>query len=921
MLSLTGIGSVGQTVHYFESDNYYTRDADEADRAGRWFGDGAKALGLDGRVAPETFKALLSGKLPDGTKVGKLGPDGELKHRPGWDLTLSAPKGVSFAALVLGDTRVIDAHQRAVETAMREVEKHVAYTRVGRDARPEYTQRLVIAQFLHDSSRNLDPQLHTHNVVMNLTQRADGQWRSIESRPLYQQQIHVGSMYQAELAREMQRLGYEIERTHDDGRFEVRGIPQALLEHFSSRRKEIEASIQERQLTGRAGAEKAALMTRVRKQNVERETLVQTWREQVERLGFNLERIQREAVGGERKRLSPEDERSLSDEAVRWAAEKLSERDAVFSARDLVREAQMHAFGDVSKGTVEASVKDASIREIILDAVHRDTRGFTTQRALDMERATIRSMRRGQEASRSILGPYTTQWVLERSDLSPGQKAGAAHFLRSQDRVIGIQGYAGVGKTYMMAFVAEQASQSEYKVRGMAPSASAADVLGKESGIESETVSRFLLRENEAFGRREVWVVDEASLLSNRQMHDLVRKSEAVGAKLVLMGDTKQLEAVEAGRPFALLQKEGMRTAENKDIRRQREAYYRQAVLAAIEGDARKSLWLLKDKVVEISDRQERLKSVADFYLSATPDQRDKTLLAVPGREDRDQLNQMIRERLREEGALGEGRVFSTLVSVDRTQKDLERASHYEVGMVAKFFMLKPDEIGAGLRRDEYWRVAKVDRERNLVTVKDTEGREVQFNPVDNKLNRRVGLFKERSREIAAGDRIRWTHNVDAKLRNNAQLEVIKVVGDRVTFRDKDGETFERPISEMRYRHFDYNIASTLYAAQGRTADRVITMMEERQVNNTNQRSFYVAISRGREEAWVFVDNRDRVAEAIRQRDGSKSSALEGRRLAERLDRDGHIPDVSAAVDRSRELERTSQAKVRDRATARELSR
>lgn len=181
--SVAGLKSAGQAASYYESDDYYS-EGGEAPSA--WFGEGAKALGLEGEVDRAAFKRGLEGELPNGQQLGTI-RNGERQHRPGWDMTFSAPKSVSIMAEVAGDRRLIAAHDQAVKTALAYVERHGAATRIrtGGDIRTVETGKLAVATFRHNTSREQDPQLHSHSVILNATQDKDGSWRSVESLAFY----------------------------------------------------------------------------------------------------------------------------------------------------------------------------------------------------------------------------------------------------------------------------------------------------------------------------------------------------------------------------------------------------------------------------------------------------------------------------------------------------------------------------------------------------------------------------------------------------------------------------------------------------------------------------------------------------------------------------------------------------------------
>ena len=246
-----------------------------------WTGKGAEALGLSSEVDRERFAQMLEGQVA-GQSLGTI-RDGAFEHRPGWDLTFSAPKSVSIMAEVAGDRRLVAAHEAAVRTALGLAEAHLAATRIREDGevRRENTGNLVIASFRHGTSRALDPQLHSHNVILNMTRDARGQWRSLEPRAFYQMQKSLGAIYRQELAAEVQRLGYDI-RIDKDALFEIEGVAPDVLERFSQRAAMIEARLAERGKTREEAsvAEKqiAALDTRVAKAQVPQAELVAEWR-------------------------------------------------------------------------------------------------------------------------------------------------------------------------------------------------------------------------------------------------------------------------------------------------------------------------------------------------------------------------------------------------------------------------------------------------------------------------------------------------------------------------------------------------------------------------------------------------------------------------------------------------------------------
>ncbi|MXW36273.1 MAG: relaxase domain-containing protein, partial [Chloroflexi bacterium] len=589
MLSIGAISSAAQGARYFERDGYYGRDDPAHRDASAWAGRGAEDLGLEGPVDPGTFRAVLEGRVPDGsgTRLGRRGRDGEILHRPGRDLTFSAPKSVSLAALAGGDRRVVEAHDRAVRATLDWVERNAAETRMkdpetGNMARVG-NQRIVAATFRHDVSRSLDPQLHTHAVLANMAQGGDGKWRSMANEGLYDRQKLIGMLYRNELAAGLSRLGYGIEKTHADGRFEIAGVSREAVEAFSTRRAEIEAAMEARDL-GAPGdnprlAERAALMTRAAKREVGREELRDVWTQQAVDLGFDAGELVAEALdrsagaeigadgvtpefeyaddGGTRsgsgdgpqreesskgpagRGTGPELPSSSAAEAVTWAMAHLSEREAVFARSDLLAAALAHTPGRVSIGDVEREVagleRAGSLHAVDMPGA-RDS--LATNRTVGEERETVALMRAGQARGHATMRSWMVQAHLSRGPLTPGQKDAVKLILSARDRVVGVQGYAGTGKTTMLDRARRLAERKGWRMAGLAPSASAAQTLAAEAGIPTETLQKFLARNAgvaegrltrkgaramRAAFRKTVLVVDEGSLASTVQARDLLR--------------------------------------------------------------------------------------------------------------------------------------------------------------------------------------------------------------------------------------------------------------------------------------------------------------------------------------------------------------------------------------------------------------
>lgn len=522
MMSVSAIRSAASAGHYFEQDDYYVDGLSPS----AWVGSGAVSLGLTGEVDRQQFRELLEGRLPTGEQVGTV-RDGEWKHQPGVDLTFSAPKTVSILAEVAGDQRLLQAHDRAVQAVLSRIEQEHIVTRVRDRAEGvihyETPGSMVAARFQHTTSRALDPQLHTHSVVMNLTQRADGEWRSIENKPIFLDQKHLGLVYRQYLAAEVQGLGYEVEH-YRDGTWEVAGIQQEVIRQFSKRSEAIGEALEARGVTREtataAEKEVAALDTRDRKLAADRGELLDRWHAEIgeaELAGLrkliNLSRENKPSLEHQSEHLL--ERVRLANEAVMWAAEHLGERDSSWSLRELIREAARYGGAGVLITDLENAVAAAANEGALLERSVRvydktrheemDVAGFTSRHAIEIEDEMIREEYRG----RSNESPMCSREHAEKAvsvaeerardagyEWNDDQRLATVGILTSRNSVTGIQGLAGTAKTNsVLRTVADTAAELGHEVKGLTPTNSAAQSLAEGAGIEARTIQSHLAEE------------------------------------------------------------------------------------------------------------------------------------------------------------------------------------------------------------------------------------------------------------------------------------------------------------------------------------------------------------------------------------------------------------------------------------------
>lgn len=867
MVSITNVTS-GQTEHYYQKDNYYTK------QQGEWQGKGAERLGLQGEIKKEDFLNLVHGKAPDGSFEIQKSKEGQ-DHRAGVDLTFSAPKSVSIASEVLGDSRVRDAHEKAVAETMRYVETHYSQARQTQDGITEKvdTGNLVVAKFQHDTSRELDPQLHTHAVVMNMTQREDGQWRALSNEEIYDNKMLIGQMYRSELAANLKELGYSI-KSDNKGFFEIQGIDKKLIDHFSQRSEQINAKVQELKESGlypNANEQKlkeiACLGSRAAKRDVDMDTVRESWQERLKEQGFTKEQLKDSIQKAAEQLKQNEVNRTEMTEYdyVRAAAKIRTENESTFSKEDVLKTAgklsvSEHRMSDLEKAFNELS-KDKEIKTL-----DKNNNVYTTKEMQKMERGIVQKVRAGHDSLKSISTKEQVQAGIKDFEskrgwtLSQDQKAAAEHILTSKDRYIGIQGDSGTGKTTMLTTVREQAERQGYEVRGLAIQSSAAGVLEQESGIKSRTIDSFLAAKNNIdLGSKQMWIIDESSQLGSRKMSELMKVANMAGAKIVFVGDTKQLQAVEAGKMFSKLQERGdLKTVRMSEVQRQKDEAYKDVVKDIADKKIDRAFEKLEkqSRIAEISERQGRLTAITKDYMRRK--NYKETIVVTARNADRNELNVTIRSELKEKGKLDKKEHTFTV----RESKNLSPiAKHFAQSFSEGDRVVASARGIIGGNAGAEGKVTAIDQINHRITVQTKIGKEHTIDLKSQGQNLQV--YREKEQSFSRGDKIVFLKNNDKRGISNGHVGEIKSLDEKgnLKIRMESGKVKDINI-RTQYNYLDHGYAVTPYKSQGQTAGRVIYHADTSKEVNYNQA--YVAMTRGKEDIKVYTDNKENLKEQMK---------------------------------------------------------
>jgi conjugative relaxase-like TrwC/TraI family protein len=898
MITLSKPISSGQAQAYHKQEfanareNYYT----EGDRVrGEWQGQLAARWGLQGEVQEQQFARLAEGQHPEtGEQLVRhqtareyVNAQGDtvrtMEHRAGWDATFSAPKSVSLTALVGGDDRVRDAHRESVKVALDEMEKYTQ-ARIGGNVPAQTTGEWAVAKFEHDSSRPVDgyaaPQLHTHAVIFNVTETADGQTRALQPQELYKTQQYATAVYRSELAAKLQQIGYEIERG-EHGQPEIKGYTREYLEASSPRRQQIEEHMETAGVRGAGAAQIAAHQTRDAKQPLSHEEVREQHQKLAAQHGHQPQHVVKEVTQRPGVELKPEQSGIAAHEGVSYARERGMEREAVTDERTLMRDALKHTMGEARLPEVRAEFERRAQSHDLIEVERRSGlpgRAFTTIEMQGYERGLIERMKLGRGTHDVLADGNVRQQTMEQHPhLSESQRHAVEGVLESRDKMMALEGVAGAGKTTSLAAVREGAERAGYQVEGLAPTSRAAQKLA-EAGIETQTLQRHLARgEQQDDGQRRLYVIDESSMASTRQLHTFVERMRE-NDRVLFVGDVRQHEAVEAGRPYAQLQEAGMRTARLDEIIRQKDPALKEAVGQLARGEVREAIRNLdsQGRVHEIGDRQERICEIAHEYVRSP----EKTLVVSPDNASRREINEAIHRTMQSEGKVStdEQRVHVLYARQDVTGADRQHAQNYERGDVLRYSKgSKP----LGIEPGEYARVSHVDRESNTLTVKRHGGKELSYDP---RRLQGVTVYRDSEHRFSQGDRVQLTAPYHEQKLANRELATIERIDRNGNLKLRMDSGREVEFNTRQHPHLDYGYAVTSHSSQGQTADRVLIHVDSEQAHGEllNSRMAYVSVSRAQFDVKLYTNDAKTLGWEL-NRDSTKATALSQQELGEKI--------------------------------------
>lgn len=840
---------VAGAVEYFRE---HMEIGDYLDQGGKaeltWFGQGADRLGLHGVCRREHFELLCEGRHPF-TGERLTARDKGVSRRVCFFGQISPPKDVSIVCLVGGDERIRTWWDEAVRETLHEIEA-VTATRLRRRGADDdrVTGNFVAAVVTHEASRKLDPQLHTHVCIMNATfDPVENRWKSVQPAGFYRHQAFFREVCYGRLAGRLLAAGYELEASPGLG-FAIKGMPANLRERFSRRRAEIQREAATHGIASQDALQAIAAGSRAAKVNATADELRAGW---LKAAGDELNGL-RTLVAGTAGPGRPVPEGSPAT-ALADAEAHVFERRSVVDQRELLAEALAVGRGEVPLEGLRAELD----RRVESGVLLRAGEEVTSREALESEEEFVGWANR----TRTECPPLGNPSGRVRPD--SGQEPAIAAILESRARVTILQGDAGTGKTTCLRDIVAGIDHAGGKIFGCAPSAGAADVLRRELTPQADTLQQLLVNAPlQAALRGRTVIVDEAGLVSVRQMRDLCRLAATHDFRLLLVGDTKQHTSVEAGDALRCLQRYArVPVARLTEIRRQQDPAYRDAVRSLARGDLLGAFrrFTRLGAVREIADRRALFRSAAEDYLRTL--RTGRSCLAIsPVWSDIQAFNAEVRAQLKRAGSLLAGeRSLPIVESWQWTRAQCRRLSSYRPGDVLTFHR----DTG-GFARDEHATVVR--KEPGRLVLRSASGREVAFDPT-----RASGFDVGRAAElpVAVGDRLLLRTNLKAAGLKNGDLVEVAGFDSKDGLRLKGGGTL--PAS---FRHFAHGYSTTSHAAQGKTVDRGLLLLSEGGFSAANLKQAYVSNSRFRTSQAIYTTDA-RAARHAMQRPADRALASE----------------------------------------------
>lgn len=888
-------------TYYYQRDPVFSHDNDLGGNA-IWVGRGASDMNLKGPVNIEAFHNLLYGRDPSGKNrlVGKA--TGEQAHHKNaaTDIPLTAPKSFSIAALF--DPSLRDAIQNAAIKTSEHIENHLIFGRQTINGKTELVQgKMVASLFMHSTSRAEDAHMHGHLFVQNMVIRPDGSFSTIENRPLFQNQASVTQTFYSFLAAEAKSIGYGIElHKGSTGQVipELAGYRKDVNDLFSKRHETIKGADQFRSdlsermphLSEEAIESLVQLQTKTPKnKELTNTAFVHNHIEQLNAIGIDANEYLAQLKEAGRELNESRTETLTARDHLAIALESTTERESVFHREKIINDAVKLSVGDYTRPELENAWTEALKTG---DIIQYNDQAFTTP---EMERIETRIIEQAVQdkkafeplfSEESALQAVQNYEVVKGFEVTPGQKSAINMVLTSEGRLNIIAGDAGSGKTTLFDAVnAAVKDLEDVNVVGLSCQGKAAAVLESSTGIRSMTIDSFLLRqpEQDNVETRSIWVVDEASMLGSRHLYALLEKAEQDNAQIILVGDTKQIASIAAGKMMSELQRLNLvNTAIMDEVMRQKTDWTKEIARALKKQDLESAFGILgrAGKITEMAERDARLNVTAEKYVQ-TIEEGHNPLAMTLSNADRCDLLETIREKQKEAGQIAKDDVkVTTREPVNLQGIDKLLAVNYEVGNL----IILNAAVGSFKEGTEV-RIQANDLRNNSIVVSGHDGKTGNISL--REYGSRLFVIRERETSFATGERGIFLKNDNTAqgkflgIKNGVTFTVEDIQPDgTANLRLENGNFLKR---DLNGAHITNGQAITVDKAQGMSEHTGILLADSDASSLLlNENKNYVGMSRMTHDMELVTDNRELLMESIKG-EQRKTSTTEYTMTTERL--------------------------------------
>ena len=892
MAGAKNITAKGAQKYYYERDPILNANGQQQNTS--WRGYLCESLGLKegDKISSKDFQLLCEGKsLNDDQIIKTTYADKETKrteHRAGLDLVLSDPKSVSHARLVLDDRRIDDVRNKAYDAFLDELQERIYYreTNEGITKSVKAINGGLIARFQHSTSRENDPQSHDHNIILNIVERNDGNgYRALDNSRIIADQRYLDAVYKSEEAFGLKELGYGIVN-HGNGKFEIEGYQQEILDQFSKRHQQIKETEQALKDAGTLPYANdhqinniATLESRPAKDiSISKEELKASWLSQHEELGISLETIKLNIERTDHD-LSTKREMSAID-CVSMAVTDLTGRESCFTRTDVLREGLYLGMGTMRDKDVKNAFNEL-IKDGTIQCLDFEKQIYSSKEMIAIENSIqdiFQSQNIKYEKVMSI--PEAEQYLTNyerknKIDLTAGQKEYFYASICGQDNLI-VQGDAGTGKTTAIKALNETCKEKDITVIGIAKTGKATSNLA-ECVNSAMTIDKFILQHTDKStnpdAKRMKLIIDESSMMGSRETLNILKIAQRDNLQIDLVGDRFQLMSLSAGKPFNELQdRSGVKIVHLDENIRAKSGYAKEVFHHAANQEIDKAVETIEQagKLFEIKDRTERLEAIKTNACT-----KDNAIILTSINADRNDLNEMIHREKAARSILGKEQTLTVREPINMPDSNKRFASNYKMNDYV--FVSKPlPQMNSGTEA----KIIQIDSAKNIIYCQIENKRNSSHNKQNESLEQsgkiiavdarlygdRLSVYQEKTVAFAEGEQI-ILNKRDKVLSADGKsfTEVKNGYAGTINSIEHDGKihaTLEGNkkviLDPENNKYFDRGWAVTVYKSQGESRHNVII---NGSCERTNRNEFYVAGSRSIDDLQLYVDDKNQYIE------------------------------------------------------------